>query len=884
MSPETNGPVVTLSYSIHGCSEHSGRYVAENIMINNPQDQSSRWSGAYQTTNARQWMLLRLDSPAVLSESQVPSRFARCTDAYAFVESITFGKFHKPHPCNMKEFKLYVGQWEDNMTEVLHAGLKNDPIPETFSIRNVNEAGLTFPTRYIKIEPLSAHGHSFHTSIWFVQLNGINEEQYMERVQRKHEDYREKIVSSLILKHLRQRRLLGPFRDILSRSGMQLEHPTISALYESLVIEGNFSHCEELLRSMAELSLFSSSLLSSQPYSRWTRLHAVDADGDAPSARGGHAMCIDPENSKIYLLGGWDGQKSLDDFWMYDIKTDKWTVLSYSTSRDPHGPGPRACHKMVFDSKTGDIYVFGRLSDSRPARPESSEEPHNGGVTVSPITSPIPQTSPVAASSSRNLPTSSWSAYPAQLYRYSARGRKSGQWELVTDDTAAVGGPPLVFDHQMVVDSQTQTIYIFGGRVVDGDWDALKYSGFYSYDIKTETWAVIQSSEPDIMLPYIPSRCGHSMVFDHLMQTLFIFGGQREDKYLSDMYAYHIPTNTITELFHHFTAIGGPDACFTQRAVIDPHLREIYVFCGLTRHRSGSATVLENESPHWIYRYERPERSGKWIKMVPEESESMTEANVPGPRYAHQVAYDPIAKAVYMHGGNACLEGEVDEDATQPPPDPESAPEGRSENPQTRTEIMDDLNETKNTPRLDDFWRMTLMRPSSSDIIRRTCFVIRQQHFRELCEDSNPLKALAFLQTEVSAAVDHSDPEEAGVFRALLSHLLAPPKSKKRTRDESVAEPLEPEDDPMTTSSSPVRRAVTLPVSSASDDSSHGSILALTQDPIERAVNGGNVVSDTRFKQRTEVFERLMAYVNEDVKQPDKDLMHMINVDRSEVQ
>lgn len=37
-------------------------------MVNNPQDQSSRWSGAYQTTNAKQWMLLRLDTPAVLSK------------------------------------------------------------------------------------------------------------------------------------------------------------------------------------------------------------------------------------------------------------------------------------------------------------------------------------------------------------------------------------------------------------------------------------------------------------------------------------------------------------------------------------------------------------------------------------------------------------------------------------------------------------------------------------------------------------------------------------------------------------------------------------------------------------------------------------------------
>ena len=67
------------------------------------------------------------------------------------------------------------------------------------------------------------------------------------------------------------------------------------------------------------------------------------------------------------------------------------------------------------------------------------------------------------------------------------------------------------------------------------------------------------------------------MVLDPLTRTLFIFAGQRDDKYLSDMYAYDITTNTVSELFSNFSASGGPDACFTQRAVVDPKLREVYV-------------------------------------------------------------------------------------------------------------------------------------------------------------------------------------------------------------------------------------------------------------------------------------------------------------------
>lgn len=51
----------------------------------------------------------------------------------------------------------------------------------------------------------------------------------------------------------------------------------------------------------------------------------------------------------------------------------------------------------------------------------------------------------------------------SDLYTYNVR---SGEWALVCADTAAVGGPRLVFDHQMCMDADTQTIYVFGGRVL----------------------------------------------------------------------------------------------------------------------------------------------------------------------------------------------------------------------------------------------------------------------------------------------------------------------------------------------------------------------------------------------------------------------------------
>lgn len=49
-----------------------------------------------------------------------------------------------------------------------------------------------------------------------------------------------------------------------------------------------------------------------------------------------------------------------------------------------------------------------------------------------------------------------------------------------------------MFDHQMVMDSEEQMIYVLGGRILDGDWDVSKYSGLYSYNVRTSKWKLLQ--------------------------------------------------------------------------------------------------------------------------------------------------------------------------------------------------------------------------------------------------------------------------------------------------------------------------------------------------------------------------------------------------------
>ncbi|TCD65352.1 hypothetical protein EIP91_002791 [Steccherinum ochraceum] len=567
MISSSQPPIIPLTYTIAGCSEHSGRYVAENILLDNPLDQASRWSGAYQASNIKQWMLLELSQLSILSEQH--SR------------TLTFGK------------------------------------------------------------------------------------------------YKESMILRHILKHLRQRRLLGPYHSILARTGFgqgdtsqQFEHPAVSSLYSSLVLQGQFSEAESVLSTCASQKLFALSILAFQPTALWTRISPIgDPEGvtTQPSARGGHAMCLDQERGLIYMFGGWDGRKSLQDFWLWNTRDMTWKFLG------SNGPGPRACHRMVFDKPTGDIYVFGRLDEhvsADPPSPVTTTAPRSGHRHRAASSEPTPEgitdasMGPSTVSEdSGPLPSSRPTQFCSEFYRFHTRGPKEGEWELISHDVMMDGGPPLVFDHQMIIDCDTRMIYMSGGRVVDGDWDAVKYAGMYSYNMQSGKWRTIQPNDATGMHPNIAPRFGHSMVLDPESQTLFLFAGQRDDKYMADMYAYHLPTDNIIELYPNFATADGPDACFTQRAIIDPDLKEIYVFCGLTKGPPGTMSMLETEAPYWIYRYERPERPGIWTKILPPPSSSPAPpsrtGDVPLPRYAHQVVYDTDTKLFYMHGGNAGLEKEV---------------------------------------------------------------------------------------------------------------------------------------------------------------------------------------------------------------------------------
>eukprot|EP01113_Clastostelium_recurvatum_P042951 TRINITY_DN7026_c0_g1_i1.p1 TRINITY_DN7026_c0_g1~~TRINITY_DN7026_c0_g1_i1.p1 ORF type:complete len:371 (-),score=82.87 TRINITY_DN7026_c0_g1_i1:27-1001(-) len=281
------------------------------------------------------------------------------------------------------------------------------------------------------------------------------------------------------------------------------------------------------------------------------------------------------------------------------------------------------------------------------------------------------------------------------------------------------------------------------------------------------------------------SRIGHSMLFDGKRNQLFIFAGQRNDEYLSDFFTYDIATNQVYELTRDPHIHGGPDGVFTQRATMDPERGEIYVLSGLTRDRPSAGDMIK--SGLWVYHIAR----GEWTKVYQTEmmraEASSRNAREPRPRFAYQLIYHPAKKVHYLFGGNP----------------------GETDNPRER---------------LDDFWRLSLERPSPDVVLGRALFSLRRRRCLDILTSGDRMGALQCLREHVVHVVHPRDPDVLAMFNALPALLLKPSHSGQDT-------------------------------------------------PSVRLGSSG----DRAYNDRTDVFDEIMAYFPPWMKQPDADLANSLN-------
>ncbi|KAJ0174253.1 hypothetical protein K1T71_010399 [Dendrolimus kikuchii] len=715
---DDNYETVKLSYTIHKYSSFSANYTPDNIMVNNPTDQLCRWFT--DSTTPSQFVMLKLTSPAI-------------------VETIKFGKYIKAHVSDLKKFQVFGGTDENNLSLLLSGGLKKDSAAEVFRLRHRTQEGLYLPVRYLKIVPLQSWGPAYNYTIWYVELHGKVHEDLINKSMDTINLRKEEEAVRILLKHLRRRRYKDAFEALSRESGVQLEGPIQARLWNALVENGDYKMAEQIFDeavSDGELDWY----MSWQPYTPvWRQMSACSAQveeklwcGDIPQPtnnvqnhdlfcvdrdprpdtaegpanvadlfdfcesscggsscclkpgpRGGHQLVVDSTTGTLYLFGGWNGTEDLDDLWSFCTTSERWTLLCRHSSL-VYGPSPRSCHKMVFDPVHRRLYTLGRYLDNGQRIPSNMN---------------------------------------SDLYVYDV---STGCWSLICADTASAGGPRLVFDHQMCIDPDTQTIFVFGGRVLPANSEEVvspQYSGLYAYYIQTNTWQLLLPDKHDLPAPQ--PRVSHSMLFHPVQRRLYMFLGQRNKEHLVDLWWWDVGSGHCAALCQGLAPTPPPAAGFTQRATLDPDTDEMFVLSGMSKEKDKRVY-----NTLWVFAL----RSMTWTCVYRNDSVA---PNEPRPRFAHQLVYDPVKKIHYLFGGNP----------------------GNQASPRLR---------------LDDLWSLQLTKASMEKVQSNARAALREACYREMVtHPSQHHIALNYLRNDLREALDHSDPVQVSRFQKLATVLFA---------------------------------------------------------------------------------------------------------------
>ncbi|KAJ3364548.1 Muskelin 1, intracellular mediator containing kelch motif [Allomyces javanicus] len=720
-----------LPYAIHDCSSAQPPYHAHHIQYARPHDESSRWTS--RSTDQAQYLTVVLPAPAI-------------------VTSLVFGKFHKPHVCNLQEFRVFAGISPDTLTEVFHGGLENTSETETIAVKHrvaSSPAGsafpdtmtpAAFPVQFIKIVPHAAYQRDFPFSIWYLEVHGIADASIVAQCTREYAHWRDLLALRACLAFTRRRPHLHTAHAALLASappGLTVDAPIVAHLFDALVRRADYQLAEQILDEAAARGILGEAIAESPWRPQWRK---IVPHGASPGARAGHQAVLDVHGNAIYLFGGWDGTQDLGDLWRFDLGTETWTCLARDT-RAHRGPSPRSCHRAVMDSSRRCMYVLGRYVES--------------GVVAEP-----------------------------DFWRWEV---ESGRWTCLSGDTAADGGPATVYDHQMVMDETEQAIYVFGGRVCGvpstadgGAARATEYSGLFKYAVRSGTWEHIQLASTPGATDVKP-RTGHAMTFHARARQLLILGGQRGREAYGHFLAIDVDKHTAAKLP---TCAAPAGTAANQRAVLDDESNALLVLShvvpqpatggsaaasAVAHHaaaaaaaHAATAAATASTSPvsptsatssstatrraHvqsaastaaaraaraarpalWTYRV----ATGEWTRTYIAPSDTDGE---PAARFAHSLTVHTRARTAYLFGGN---------------PNDRSAPQTR----------------------LGDMWALDMHAPCLDAVVRGVKYHVRRARLVEMARRGDVGGALEYLREKVTPVAPNAEAVSemaAGVFLAM---------------------------------------------------------------------------------------------------------------------
>lgn len=240
---------------------------------------------------------------------------------------------------------------------------------------------------------------------------------------------------------------------------------------------------------------------------------------------------------QILLFGGWDGERDLGALWSWELPRagekgvgGPWRQLheAYHGRKDVEGEKPRgrSCHAMAVDDGEGWVYMLGGMpavvedededesdddSFDVPIRdnstehrvptpgapsPPGAEEAEDAGSGTMHVDHRSPQSATLfdrLMGGAGPVPgrTRKRSTNASDFWRYKAVGPGRGEWEIVSGDTEADGGPGRLWDTSMVI--ANGSLFVFGGKADKRGEEGESgiggsYGGLYEYNLRTKKW------------------------------------------------------------------------------------------------------------------------------------------------------------------------------------------------------------------------------------------------------------------------------------------------------------------------------------------------------------------------------------------------------------
>ena len=317
-------------------------------------------------------------------------------------------------------------------------------------------------------------------------------------------------------------------------------------------------------------------------------LPGVQADFESLPTRGNPGMVYDSESDRIVIFGGWNmsTSPSHQDTWIYNYNED-----TYAKRTPSPVPRRRAEPGIIYDSLRDMVVIFGGKENTTSTgdRGDTWAYDYNTNTWEQkfPVLSPSARRAHrmVYDSESDRIVLFGGMYQTSTFYNETWIGTPgSNTWQKMNPVLA----PPARAFHHMAYDSESDRAIIFGGSTSTGSNSLFDT---WAYDYNTNSWENLTNASN-----HPQARSSHIMAYDSDSDRIVLFGGGNLTSTYDNTWLFDYNTNTWTEM----DPATSPPARCRHEAAYDSQSDRVIIYGGTTGPWT-TGNVLITTGKTWAY-------------------------------------------------------------------------------------------------------------------------------------------------------------------------------------------------------------------------------------------------------------------------------------------